>query len=81
MAKYTVLLVTWANATVTVETDETDPERIAELAYENAPDICAQCGGWGRDFSLEIGDEWDTVPRSGDDPSPTIYREDGTEVQ
>lgn len=80
MAKYTVPLTTWANATVTVETDSTDPEEIAQLAWENTPDICANCGGWGRDFSLEIGDEWESVPRSKDDSTPTIYREDGTEV-
>lgn len=81
MAKYTVPLTSWANATVTVETDETDPEKIVELAYDDTPGICAQCGGWGRTFSLEIGDEWETVPRSDDDPTPTIYREDGSEVR
>jgi len=29
-----------------------------------APKICAQCTGWGRDYGLELGDEWDLA--SGD---------------
>jgi hypothetical protein len=74
MAKYTVLLVSHANATVTVETDETDPERILEAAWENTPSICAQCGGWGRKFSLELGDEWEPV--EDENGNPTIYKED-----
>ena len=74
MAKYVVLLVGHANATVTVETDETDPERILEEAWENTPSICAQCGGWGQIFSLELGDEWEPV--EDEDGKPTIYKED-----
>lgn len=76
MTKYTVPLTGYANATVTVETDETDPETILELAYEKgAPDVCAQCGGWGRDFSLEIGDEWEPI-RNDKTGEIEMYKED-----
>lgn len=75
MAKYRVPLNGYASATVTVETDETDPEVIAQLALmEGVPSPCAQCGGWGRDWSLEIGDEWEPSRRTEDSP-PEIYKE------
>lgn len=61
MTRYTVPLTSWANIAVTVETDETDPEKIAELAGMKAsPHLCHQCGG-SRNDSLEIGDEWEPV--------------------
>lgn len=60
MPKYRVTFTGSASATVDVETDETDPEVIAELAYqEDFPTVCAQCSGWGRSYSLEIPDEWE----------------------
>jgi hypothetical protein len=77
MPKYRVPLTTYASATVTVETDETDPEKIAELALaQGVPGICAQCGGWGRDHSLEIGDEWEPV-MNGKTEEPEVYKEEG----
>ena len=76
MAKYVVPLNGWAGGTVTVETDETDPERIVELAFEKGiPGPCAQCGGWGQDWSLEVGDEWE--PSRKEDGSPAIYEVEG----
>lgn len=61
MPKWTVPLTGWANLAVTVETDETDPEKIAELAAETASaSLCHQCGG-SRNDSLEIGDDWNPV--------------------
>lgn len=74
MAKHVVPLNGYASATVTVETDETDPEKIVELALQQGPPgVCAQCGGWGRDFSLDIGDEWE--PSYREDGTPEIYEE------
>ncbi|SOE25642.1 hypothetical protein [Streptomyces sp. OK228] len=73
MPKYTVPLTGWANIAVTVETDETDPEKIAELATEAAsPSLCHQCGD-SRNDSLEIGDEWDAV--RGEDSEPYMTKE------
>lgn len=61
MTRYTVPLTTWANIAVTVETDETDPEKIAGLAMEAAsPSLCHQCSD-SRNDSLEIGGEWEPV--------------------
>ncbi|MFD6250280.1 hypothetical protein [Streptomyces roseolus] len=61
MAKYRINITGHASGSLTVETDETDPERIFEEAMSDpgAPTICAQCSGWGRNYSLEIGDEWE----------------------
>ncbi|AZM51791.1 hypothetical protein DMA15_03665 [Streptomyces sp. WAC 01529] len=81
MTKYTVPLSGYASATVTVETDSTDPEKILDLAYEEGvPGICAQCSGWGRDHSLGLGDEWEPVT----DPktkTAIVYDESGQPVQ
>lgn len=55
MPKYDVHMSSTANATVTVEADS--PEQAEEVA--EFPSICAQCSGWGRDHSLEIGDDWE----------------------
>jgi hypothetical protein len=74
VAKYRVPLSGYVSVSVTVETDETDPERIVEEALsEGVPSICAQCSGWGRDHSLEIGDEWEPV--EDEDGTPEVYRE------
>jgi hypothetical protein len=74
MPKYTVPLTSWANIAVTVETDETDPEKIAELAIEQAsPYLCHQCSG-ERNDSLEIGDDWEPV-RHGADGPPSMTKE------
>jgi hypothetical protein len=60
MAKYRVNLTGYADASITVETEETDPGRIYEEAMtEGVPGLCAQCSGWGRDHSLDVGDEWE----------------------
>lgn len=73
MAKYRVPVNGYASATIFVETDETDPEVIYELAMdEGVPGICAQCAGWGRKDSLEIGDEWEPVIENGE---VVVYRE------
>lgn len=76
MAKYRIPMTTYANTSIEVETDETDPEKIIQAAYEQAefPTICAQCSGWGRDTELEIGDDWETVPKSHDDSTPIVEK-------
>jgi hypothetical protein len=57
MAKYTVYLTTVASTSVEVEAD--DPGDALEKADSSyMPQICAQCSGWGKNFSLELGDEW-----------------------
>lgn len=69
MATYKVPLTTWANAVVEVETDETDPEKIAELALEGIQaSLCHQCSS--RD-GLEIGDVWDPLRDNG---KPEVYK-------
>lgn len=41
-------------------------EYVADEAYQQGvPGICAECSGWGRSHSLEIGDEW-TIPEDDD---------------
>jgi hypothetical protein len=58
--KYKIPLNGYASVTISIETDETDPERIYEEAMAGGiPGICAQCSGWGASHSLEIGDEWE----------------------
>lgn len=75
MARYRVPLEGWASATLEVETDSTDPEEIFEEALmEGVPGICASCAGRGRPFSLEIGDDWEPVSASKDDPTPVVYK-------
>jgi len=41
-------------------------ELAIDKAYDKAPSICAQCSGWARDYSLDLGDEW-TVTDDDDD--------------
>ncbi len=76
MAKYRIPMTTYASTSIEVETDETDPGKIVEAAYEQAdyPSICAQCSGWGQKLELEIGDEWKPVPVSSDDPTPIVEK-------
>lgn len=72
MPKYRVPLTGHASATITVETDETDPEKIYEEAMqEGVPSICAQCSGWGRPYSIDMGDEWE--PEYDDEGGITVY--------
>ncbi|MCX4783893.1 MULTISPECIES: hypothetical protein [unclassified Streptomyces] len=59
MAQYSVPLTTAANTAVIVETDETDPDKIAALAVEVAEaerELCRQCGD-----EVDLGDDWRPV--------------------
>lgn len=58
MPRYRILMKTTAFATVDVDAD--DLESAIEAAINEAPAICARCGGWGRDdFSLDLDGEWE----------------------
>ncbi|OEV11332.1 hypothetical protein [Streptomyces nanshensis] len=74
--RYVVPLTTAANIAVTVETDETDPEKIAELAIEQAeqamPELCRQCSD-----TVELGDDYRPV-RMNDDSVPTVTKLEGS---
>jgi hypothetical protein len=61
--KYKISLIAHAGTTIDFETDETDPEKIAEAFWDSNPDtpsLCHQCSG-GKKYSqnLELGDEWE----------------------
>ena len=80
MARYTVPFTTWANTSVEIEVpdDVTDPEQIAELAWEQmgeegGPTLCHQCTGTRNGGGLEIGDEWEPARFDG---KPSISRLD-----
>jgi len=44
-----------------VEVDALTVDDLTDAIYETmeTPGICAQCAGWGRDYGLELGDEWE----------------------
>lgn len=73
--KYVVHMTTTASLSVEVEIPDDLDEQAAkaaaiEEAYQNAPsNVCAQCGGWGREWSLELG-EWDTTNPDGSEIQP-----------
>ncbi|MGW3699429.1 hypothetical protein ACWD7C_36355 [Streptomyces sp. NPDC005134] len=75
MPTYNVPLTGAANITVTVTTDEPDPDKIAALAIEQAesdgPGLCRRCSG-DRNDSLELGDAWRPVIDSHTNASEVI---------
>ncbi len=62
MAKYRVYLETSVSVAVAVEVDdnlsEDDArEQAIEKAFDEAPgSICAQCSGWGENWSRDLGE-------------------------
>lgn len=57
MSRYDIYLNAGASLAVHVEAD--DLESAVEAAYRQAPSgVCAQCSGWGRPYSIDIG-EWE----------------------
>jgi hypothetical protein len=71
MPKYNVLFTTHASAWVTVEAPETDDKgEIVDFAYDAStvefPSLCAQCSGWGQQWDLELGDEWEPFEFKGE---------------
>ena len=77
MAKYRVNMQTVATTVIEVEVpdDVTDLEEIAEIAANEGefPTICAQCAGWGREYSLDMDGEWNVSEYEG---KPLIERVD-----
>ena len=70
MARYAVPLQTYASTVVYVETDETDPNKIASLAEEQVEvgSLCHQCAS-----DVDLGDVWEVVEYDG---KPEVYKED-----
>lgn len=54
--KYKVELTTTASVVMIIEAD--DEIEAYEKAGAEVPQICAQCAGWGRGYSLDLGDDW-----------------------
>lgn len=72
MATYRIYYTTTASASVEVEADSFD--EALDAAPDLLPsDVCAQCGGWGSDYSLELAGEW-----TADESNYTV---DGTFVE
>lgn len=85
MPKYRVYLQTVASATVDIDVPDniTDPEEIAEYAYLNGetPTLGAQASGWGKSWSLDLG-EWETTTHDRGPHKGLAYVTDmdGTEI-
>ncbi|MGW3932921.1 hypothetical protein ACWECC_33230 [Streptomyces microflavus] len=64
-----------ANITISVTTDETDPNKIVNLAVGTAETegigLCRQCAG-DLNSSLELGDEWRPVTDNRTNASEVI---------
>ncbi len=68
MPKYRVYLQTVASVSIEVEAE--DKEAAIDAAFEEAPSgVCAQCSGWGRKWSLDVG-EWGTEGFKVDTDTP-----------
>jgi len=61
-----------------VEVSKLTVDDLTDEIYEKmeTPSICAQCSGWGRDHSLELGDDWEI----NDDPNETNPRYRGIRI-
>ena len=67
MAKYRVPFNGYASTTMDIETDETDPVKIADLAQRDVyVSLCHRCAN-----NVDVGDEWEPVTHEG---KPTIYK-------
>jgi hypothetical protein len=88
MAKYIAHFYATASATVTADVPddvaEQGAEEVSEWIQANAsdgPSLCAQCSGWGRKVSLELGD-FETVANDTGPNKDTAYvtDENGNEI-
>lgn len=73
MTAYKVYLRTVASASIDVEAES--EEEAIELAFDQAPYLCAQCSGWGRKAGIELG-EWSMA----DEPWPAFPGDVAIEV-
>lgn len=57
--------------------DELTEDDLTDLAYEymDTPSICAQCSGWGQEWSLELSDEWEITKGTKEYPSINLAKE------
>jgi hypothetical protein len=76
MPEYEVYLKTRAEAVITVTAD--DPDAAITAALDDPPTICAQCSGWRKGFSLDLGD-WVVAaePWPASDGYPAVVEEVG----
>lgn len=46
-----------------ISVDKLTTEHLSEIIENtyDAPTLCAQCTGWGRDYSLELSEVWELV--------------------
>jgi len=61
--KYRIYMETTASTAITVEVaddldDDEARDAAIDAAYENLPDLCARCSGWGQAAGIELS-EWD----------------------
>jgi len=71
MSTFRIYFNTGASASVTVEADDLDAA--IDAAYALVPrNVCAQCGGWGRPYALDLG-EWQV--------DESTYEQDGEYVE
>lgn len=63
MSRYALIYTQTVSATVWIEADsieDAEEKCDTDEAWEALPrDVCAQCGGWGRDYSLELDGTWE----------------------
>ncbi len=69
MPKFKVEFRAYVFATDTVEAE--DESEAAEKAFGNGfPDICAQCSGWGKDYTVAFPDDpasWEVLDTTAAD--------------
>ncbi len=74
MPKYRITLATSASVTATVEAD--DDEIAVDMVFDMVPsEVCAQCSGWGKNWSLDIG-QWDVAEDHNKQEYPPTLVED-----
>lgn len=70
MTMKTMYFTTFAEAALHLDVpdDITDPSEIADYFWDNAefPTLSANASGWGRNWSLDLGDQWEPVEENGE---------------
>lgn len=66
MSTYRLYFTTVMSTSVEVEADSFSEAE--EQAYEKLPSaqICAQCSGWGQDWTIDTADDWELDETSFD---------------
>lgn len=60
MSRYRVTLTSSADFYITVEADSED--EAIDLAYDEAPSgVCANCSGYGQEWDLDLGGDWEHI--------------------